>query len=147
MQLEAPYHEGERLVQKRAGAEAQGTRNASVIADSIIPGAIGFIADQRMAVIGTVASDGAMWASLLVGEAGFVRAPDPHTIDFDLRKMGSADGDPFWANIEQDDRVGLLLIELSTRRRLRVNGTLRRTGADGLRLQVGSIKSNSIIKR
>ncbi len=142
MQVEAPYHEGELLVQERAGEEAQAVRNGSVIADSIIPGAIRFIAQQRMAVIGTVAPDGAIWASLLVGDAGFVHAPDPQTLDFDLGRMGSVDADPFWANIEHDDRVGLLLIELSTRRRLRVNGTLRHTDMNGLRLDVAEAYPN-----
>lgn len=136
MQLDSPFHEGEVLVQERSGEQGQAARNARVIGDSIMPGALGFVGQQRMAVLGSVAPDGALWASLVLGDEGFVQAPDVTTVVFDGEYMASASGDPLWANIEDDARVGMLFIELATRRRLRVNGHLKRTPDGGLRLEV-----------
>lgn len=136
MQIESPFHEGERLVQERAGEQGQAARNAGVIADSIVPGALGFIAQQRLAIVGSVAPDGALWASLLMGDAGFVQAPDVRSLVFDVERMLSAPEDPLWANLEDDERVGMLFIELATRRRLRVNGNMSRGADGGLRLDV-----------
>lgn len=142
MQIDAPFHEGEVLVQERAGEQGQAGRNASVIADSIVPGALGFIGQQRLAIVGSVAPDGTIWASLLLGDSGFVQAPDVRTVLFDVDSMASAENDRLWANIEKDARVGLLFIELATRRRFRVNGDLSRTEEGGLRLDVAEAYPN-----
>lgn len=136
MQIESPFHEGERLVQEGAGEQGQAARNAGVIADSIVPGALGFIGQQRLVIVGSVAPDGAMWASLLMGDAGFVQAPDVRSVVFDADHMLSAPDDPLWANLEGDERVGMLFIELGTRRRLRVNGNMSRAADGGFRLDV-----------
>jgi len=45
------------------------------------------------------------------------KAIDPQTIDVDLNQAILHQHDPFWSNISQD-RIGMLVIELASRRRL-----------------------------
>ena len=130
------YHEGELLVQERTGQEVQAEQSGGVISERIIPGAIPFISQQQMVVLGSVDADQTVWASVLFGRPGFVSAADDHTIDFDLSQAGYDEHDPLWANIAGDPRIGMLAIELATRRRLRVNGNLRRADDETLRLEV-----------
>lgn len=136
MRVESPFHEGERAVQETAGEAAQGARSGGVIADSIIPGALPFIEKQRMVIVGSVDPAGDVWASIILGESGFIRTADSRTIELDPARVHQNPHDPLWANIEQDPRAGLLLIELATRRRLRVNGRFERIDRERLRLHV-----------
>ena len=136
MYATSPYHEGELLVQQRTGEQLPAKQNGGVISDRIIPGAIPFIAQQPMVVLGSVDTDRNVWASVLFGRPGFVSAADDRTVDFDLSRAGYDEHDPLWANIAGDPRVGMLAIELATRRRLRVNGNLIRVDDEKLRLDV-----------
>ena len=135
MQIETPYHEGEVLVQNRAGESEIGRRNGRAISDSIVKGALKFIAQQPMAVLGSVDRRQNVWASLLIGRPGFMTA-DERAVEFDLTQTVRQPDDPLWINIEQAPRVGALVIELATRRRLRINGRVSRPGSDRLRLDV-----------
>ena len=73
-----------------------------------------------MVVVGSVGVDGRVWASQLVGEPGFVRALDERTVRIDATPVP---GDPL-AEVLQGagTQVGMLAIDLATRRRLRLNG-------------------------
>ena len=130
-----PYHEGELLVQERAGATYAALRNGSVIRGQIPPGALGFVDRQSQVVLSSMDDAGRIWASVLFGAPGFLHAPDARTVEVDLAGAYDNPHDPFWKNIETDPRVGMLFIELGTRRRLRVNGQVSRDG-DHLTLQV-----------
>jgi predicted pyridoxine 5'-phosphate oxidase superfamily flavin-nucleotide-binding protein len=136
MKIQKPFHEGELQVQERAGVRAEGERNGGVITDSIIKGALRFIEQQSMVVLGSVDPDGNVWASVLAGQAGFMQATTERTITFDLSKTAANEHDPFWKNIEHHPQVGMLIIELATRRRLRVNGRIQRSGEQRLELEV-----------
>ena len=136
MTVASLYHEGELHVQQRTGEELPAEQNASVISDRIIPGAIPFIAQQSMVVLGSVDADRNVWASVLFGRPGFISAADDRTVDFDLSQAGYDEHDPLWANIAGDPRIGMLAIELATRRRLRVNGNLTRVNDEELRVDV-----------
>ena len=136
MRLENPYHEGELLVQERLGERTEGRRNGRAIADSILKGALKYVEQQSLAVAGTVDDEENIWASVLVGEPGFLRAPDVSSIEVDLTRIESNPEDPLWTNIRYDSRVGLLVIDLGTRRRLRINGRITRSTPEQLRLDV-----------
>ncbi|MEA2078893.1 MAG: pyridoxamine 5'-phosphate oxidase family protein, partial [Pseudomonadota bacterium] len=90
----------------------------------------------RMAVLGSIDQDENVWASVLVGQAGFMQAATEQLVTFDLSKTVGNEDDPFWKNIEDQPQVGMLVIELATRRRLRVNGRIRRSGEQQLELKV-----------
>jgi predicted pyridoxine 5'-phosphate oxidase superfamily flavin-nucleotide-binding protein len=130
------YHEGERLVQERTGERDQAARVGGIISDRIRRSAMPLLESQTMVVLGSVDEDGEIWASHLFGAPGFMAARDDRTLEFDLSKASVDDRDPFWANIASDPRVGLLAIDVLTRKRFRVNGDLARVNDHALRLDV-----------
>ena len=142
MRIESPYHQGELLVQERTGERAAGERNGQVIADSILRGALPFIEKQGFAVLGSVDAEGEVWASLLLGEPGFLHARDDRTVEVDLGRAVRDREDPLWANLEVRPEIGMLLIELGRRRRLRLNGRLLPDGDEHLRLDVAESYPN-----
>jgi predicted pyridoxine 5'-phosphate oxidase superfamily flavin-nucleotide-binding protein len=92
-----------------------------------------FFARLPMILAGSVDTAGRPWASVLVGPLGFVHASDPRTLRIDARP---AAGDPFCDNLQLGAPVGLLGIELATRRRNRMNGTVTAVDGSGFTLTV-----------
>jgi len=124
MKIENPFHEGELQVQERAGVRAHSRRAAVVISDSIVKGALAFIGQQSMVVLGSLDEEQNTWSSIVTGVKGFIQATTDQLITVDLENTTINERDPFWKNIEVHPKVGMLIIELATRRRLRVNATL-----------------------
>jgi len=122
MRIERPHHAGELAVQERLGETTLGERNGRAIADTIVRGALPFIARQPFFVAGSVDPDGGVWASFVVGKKGFARAPDERTLELDLERAVLHADDPLVVNLASDPRLGTLFLEPSSRRRLRVNG-------------------------
>jgi predicted pyridoxine 5'-phosphate oxidase superfamily flavin-nucleotide-binding protein len=75
--------------------------------------------NQRLAVAATVDEDGRPWASLLAGPDGFIQAVDDGLLRLAL---SPSPHDPLVANLRARRDLGLLVIDPSTRRRLRFNG-------------------------
>jgi len=131
-----PYHEGELAVQARLNETDMAHMNGGIISDSIPNGALHFIERQAMVVMGSIDSQGHVWASVLFGQPGFIRAIDIRTLELNLLQTGSSTDDPLWSNLETNANVGLILIELGSRRRLRVNGYLRKVTTECYRIDV-----------
>ena len=72
-------------------------------------------------------------ASVLAGTPGFARAPDPVTLRLDA--LPSAD-DPMAVGLTVGRDVGLLGLDLTTRRRNRANGQVAAVDAQGLAVHV-----------
>jgi predicted pyridoxine 5'-phosphate oxidase superfamily flavin-nucleotide-binding protein len=136
MKIETPYHAGELQVQERVGVLEEGAQNARVIQDSIIKGALRFIGQLPMAVFGSLDKEMNVWASVFLGKPGFMQAADERMVNFDLTTLAHNPYDPFWKNIQENPEVGMLAIELASRRRLRINGTISRETNALLQLQV-----------
>ena len=136
MKIETPYHEGELQVQARVGVLDEGAMNSRVIQDSIIKGALRFLNQLPMAVVGSLGQEENVWASIFIGTPGFMQAEDDRTVTFDLIHIMPNSEDPFWTNINGNPRVGMLAIELASRRRLRINGTITRVSSTVLQLHV-----------
>jgi uncharacterized protein len=130
------FHAGERLVQERAGERAIADRNIAVLTDTVIGGARPFLAKQAMAAIGSVADDGRVWASLVFGQPGFLHTDDGSTIAIDVPAGQRDAADPVWTNLAAQRDVGMLFIELGSRRRYRVNGTIARLDARGAEVAI-----------
>ena len=116
MRPDDPYHEGEKQVQRWAGEQLAAQRNSRAINTSIMPGVLKFIAQQPMAVLGSIDAQQNVWASVLFGRPGFMTAPNDRRVEFDLTQAGIDTHDPFWTNIETNDRIGSLVIELESGR-------------------------------
>ena len=136
MQSESPFHEGELLVQQRLSEAKEAQQNGRIIDDKIPQGALKFIEQQPLVVLGSVDRHQNIWASILFGHPGFVKAVEQHAVEVDLSQALCNWNDPFWSNIEHYSQVGALFIELASRRRLRLNGTSSRTSSERLRLDV-----------
>lgn len=93
-----------------------------------------FFAQLPFVVLGSVAPDGRVWATLRTGAPGFLRSPDPRVLDIAILRDAS---DPADAGFEDGDAIGLLGIDLATRRRNRMNGVLRFDGAARAHIDVG----------
>ena len=78
-------------------------------------------AELPFLVVGALNGEDRPWAWILAGPPGFITSPDSHTLRIAVR---SSEGDPFAANLVVGAPVGLLGIQLETRRRNRVNGTV-----------------------
>jgi predicted pyridoxine 5'-phosphate oxidase superfamily flavin-nucleotide-binding protein len=123
-------------VQERVGVLQEGAQNARVIQDSIIKGALRFIGQLPMAVFGSLDQEEHVWASIFLGRPGFMQAEDERLVNFDLTTLVHNPHDPFWKNIQENPQVGMLAIELASRRRLRINGTITHESEALLQLQV-----------
>jgi uncharacterized protein len=115
------FHEGELAVQERVGVSRQADRIGASIRPEIPPAARFFLEQQPYVFAGSIDKEGRVWASLLVGEVGFLNVLDDRTISLDL-----AEKDEFlFEHLKNNDRIGLLAIEFETRRRMRANGRAR----------------------
>lgn len=130
------FHDGERAVQERAGQASIARRNAAMLADSVIGGARPFIAQQFMVAVASVDERGAVWSSLLFGQPGFMHTEDGLHIAIDVPPSQRDGWDPLWDNLDANGEVGLLFIELGSRRRYRVNGTVLRIDETGVTVLV-----------
>jgi hypothetical protein len=117
------YHDGERAVQDRVNVTAAAHAMQRLISDRLPVTALAFIENLAMAVVASRDEQGYIWASVIFGNPGFLHAPDLHTLNVNIPQAIIAN-DPLWTNIHADPEVGLLLIDLGSRRRLRINGTL-----------------------
>ena len=136
MAISNPYHEGELTVQQRVDETEMARINSGALDDTIIAGALRFIEQQPMVVIGSMDAAGNVWASTLFGNPGFLRALDNKTLELDITQPRSADDEPLWANLLENPNVGLLVIELGSRRRIRINGRARKASAERIIIDV-----------
>lgn len=120
----SPWHEGELEIQRRAGVVEQmdsvGRRN---VRDHLIEQHRAFYPQLPFVAAGAVDPAGDVWATVLAGAPGFLASPDPFTLTV---SAGRNPDDPADAGLEDGDSIGLLGIELHTRRRNRLNGVIRR---------------------
>lgn len=132
VQAASPWHAGERQMQAHAGmAERMAQIGPKLLRDHMPEQHRTFFAQLPFLVMGTVDEQGDAWAGVLEGEPGFAVSPDPHVLR--ITAVPDAD-DPLRAGLGQDKAVGLLGIELHTRRRNRMNG--RVAAWDGKRFDV-----------
>lgn len=129
-------------MQARTGEERIAQRNGTVITDRIPNGALLFVDKQPMALVSSLDPTGRVWVSLLAGKPGFLQAKSPSLLHLNGALVVSEQDDILWSNIQQQPQVGMVLIELASRRRLRVNGELQATGPDTWDLTVGEAYPN-----
>ncbi|MFG3496003.1 pyridoxamine 5'-phosphate oxidase family protein [Streptomyces sp. NPDC047928] len=135
--IKTPHHEGEQAVQRRAN-EGHAGWGSPMFGDEILPGFDQFMLQQRMLIIGGADGDGAVWASVLHGEHGFIRTLDRHTIGIGAELPP---GDPLSGAFEATRDIGMLVIEPQTARRIRINGVARRDGST-LRVRTEQVLGN-----
>jgi len=119
----SPFHEGERAVQKRLGVEEIDRWARQVVREYLPEQHREFHTGQPFLVAAARDEEGRPWATLLHGREGFVTSPDERTLRLDITNQP---GDALEHALDSETELGLLGIELATRRRNRVNGRIRR---------------------
>jgi predicted pyridoxine 5'-phosphate oxidase superfamily flavin-nucleotide-binding protein len=122
--MAGPFHDGEIAVQARAGERDMAERVGAGIGSRIMPGALGFLVRQRLLAVACAGDAGAMWVSAWPGQPGFVSSEDGGRVRISRALMTASAGDPVLPRLAAGRDVGMLAIELPTRRRLRINGTV-----------------------
>lgn len=128
----SPWHAGERQLQEHVGvAERMEAFGRRVIRNELPDQHRKFYQQLPFMVYGAVDSSGNPWASVLEGEPGFAHSPAPGTLHFNTRPSAE---DP--AQLNDEAAIGLLGIELHTRRRNRINGRVHSMSTGGFDVSV-----------
>ncbi|WP_204139597.1 pyridoxamine 5'-phosphate oxidase family protein [Halomicronema sp. CCY15110] len=137
---ESPFHRGERAIQERLGAlEQMDNFGRRIIREFLPEQHRQFYAQLSYFLVGTVDRAGNPWASILVGEPGFISTPNDHTLHIAAQPLS---GDPLAETLQVGSDIGFLGIELHTRRRNRVNGVVSAIAPDGMEVQVSQTFGN-----
>jgi uncharacterized protein len=137
---ESPFHVGELAIQSRLGFQEQIDRQGRrVIRDYLPEQHQQFFAQLAYVIVGTVDAVGIPWASILVGEPGFLSCPNDRILQVAAQPLC---GDPLTTILTDGIDIGLLGIELHTRRRNRLNGIVTTSRTDSFEVQVGQSFGN-----
>ena len=137
--VSALFHEGERAVQRRAGAERAAAQVGRSILSFVPREFGGFLSRQPFVVVASQDLRGRVWASLIAGGVGSARALDGRQV---LLAGRPAPADPLEGALDRPPaQIGVLAIEFGTRQRIRLNGAAQRTG-DGILLTVAEAFGN-----
>jgi uncharacterized protein len=137
---DSPFHIGEQRVQAMLGVrDAIEPWAQRVVRDHLPDQHREFYTQLPFLVAAARDATGRPWATLLTGSPGFVKSPDERTLIFDAKPLP---GDALEGALAAGAELGLLGIELDTRRRNRVNGTITETGTTGIRIDVGQTFGN-----
>ena len=128
----SPWHAGEKQLQEHVGvAERMESFGRRVIRTEMPDQHRRFYEQLPFMLYGAVDAEGSPWASILEGDTGFAHSPTPGTLHFN--SLPSAD-DP--AQLSDGAAIGLLGIELHSRRRNRINGRVDTMSAQGFDVRV-----------
>ncbi len=132
--MPSPFHAGEVALQTVVGvAERMEAFGRRVIRDHMPDQHRDFYRQLPFIVLGAVDAAGDAWVTLLSGQPGFMTSPDPKHLAFTTHPDPQ---DPATAALVDGAAVGLLGIELHTRRRNRMNGTVRGLSDKGFAVAV-----------
>ncbi|MBT8167488.1 FAD-binding oxidoreductase [Falsiruegeria litorea] len=115
----SPFHHGERAVQKRLGVRDIEDWAQKVVRDFLPDQHRDFHTALPFLVAAARDEEGRPWATLLEGPDGFVTSPDLRHLVIEAKP---SNGDALEHAFVAGADVGILGIELATRRRNRVNG-------------------------
>lgn len=140
--MDRKYHRGELAVQERAGLTARAAHAERAIGATIPAVGADFLAAQPMIVVGGTDAAGLVWATVLTGAPGFVRAVGDTAVTVAARPgpddpLATVLADPSGTGA----RVGMIAIEPGSRRRMRMNGTARPVGG-GLHVDLDQVFAN-----
>jgi ferredoxin-NADP reductase/predicted pyridoxine 5'-phosphate oxidase superfamily flavin-nucleotide-binding protein len=128
----SPWHAGEKELQAHVGvAERMEVLGRRVIRTEMPDQHRTFYQQLPFMLYGAVDANGNPWASVLEGAPGFAHSPEPGLLQFS--SLPAAD-DP--AQLADGASIGLLGIELHTRRRNRINGRIGAMSSNGFNVTV-----------
>ena len=134
----SPFHPGEREVQTRAGVREEAEkRGRRMLSAEINAQQAQFFRQLPFVIAAHTDEHGQPWASLLTGAPGFIGIDEARG-QANLHAQGNSNN----MRVDPGSEVGLLGIELATRRRNRMNGTVFAADGDNWRVLVEQAYGN-----
>jgi uncharacterized protein len=121
------FHKGEIAVQQKVGEVIMASSVGRIISAKIPKRVNLFIEEQPMIIVSSTDKFDNIWTSVLFGNIGFTSVINEDTISFEKSDIYSTNTDIFFENTKEQKEIGTLFIELSTRRRFRINGAVQQT--------------------
>ena len=138
--MTSPYHQGEIALQERSGGRMKGQAVGRTIRDHMPLAAQEFLQQLQFVVLGAVDEEGEVWATHLVGEPSFARADGARTVVID---GGILPGDPLADILRKVGwSIGMIGIEPSSRRRVRLNGRIEAVDGGLLTVSTAEVYAN-----
>jgi hypothetical protein len=119
------FHDGEIEAQRRAGVRELADRVGRTISGSVPVAAAAFLARRSFVVAATIGPEGQPHGSILGGPPGFVLATSREQVEL---RPESGHVDDVIADLSHSRAIGILAIDFTTRRRMRVNGEAESAG-------------------
>ena len=141
----SPFHRGEQAIQSRFGVRDKMERfGRRVIRDHMPDQHQNFYAQLPFVFAGHADKNGWPWASILFNQPGFIDSPSPKNLDINAIPVT---GDPLADTLQQthekrNTKLGLLGIELTSRRRNRLAAHVIDYSDKGIRLGVDQAFGN-----
>lgn len=135
------WHAGERRMQVLLGVHDRMEEPGRVVLRDHMPDQHRqFFSERSQLFLATMDSNGQPWATLVEGDVGFVTSPTPRVLDI---RAVLPSTDPAASGLRDGAPVGLIGIEFDTRRRNRMNGTVRMAANEsGFSIEVGQSFGN-----
>jgi len=135
----SPFHQGEQTVQKRLGVRHIEDWARKVVHDFLPEQHRTFHTAQPFLIVSARDGQNRPWVTLLNGPDGFVTSPDPQHLVIETKPLP---GDALEEAFDEGADVGILGIELATRRRNRVNGRVASNNSDVITFRVDQAFGN-----
>lgn len=135
----SPFHAGEIALQEKMDVRRVEDIGRRVIRSFMPKQHRDFFSALPFMVVAARDEDGRTWASLLEGDEGFVTSPSETSLSIGAEPTV---GDPLENALQPGANIGLIGIELATRRRNRVNGRITHQDQHGLTFEVGQSFGN-----
>ncbi|MAM87835.1 MAG: ferredoxin [unclassified Hahellaceae] len=136
----SPFHIGEQAVQTRLGVRDVIEPWARQVVRPFLPEQHrAFFRQLPFVVAAARDATGRPWVTLLAGKPGFISSSDPVSLQIAADVLP---GDALQGSLTAGAELGLLGIELETRRRNRVNGTISAAAGNNLKFRVGQSFGN-----
>lgn len=137
----SPWHEGELTLQRAVGAVDMmvGVGQRQMSRTWMPDQHREFYSQLPFVVLGAVDRQGDVWATLRTGQPGFMISPTPEVLQIKLEPQPN---DPAHEGMQPGDAIGMLGIELHTRRRNRMNGNVLRALDDRIEIVVTQAYGN-----
>lgn len=137
---ESPFHKGELAIQTRLGVKEKIDRQGRrMIREYLIPQHRQFFSQLSYLLVGALDETKRPWVSVLVGDSGFLSSPNKQTLCVTANLLRE---DPLIKNLTKGMDIGLLGIDLATRRRNRINGTVTEVDSASFEVRVAQSFGN-----
>lgn len=130
----SPFHRGEQEIQQRLGVREKMERfGRQVIRDYMPEQHRDFYAQLPFVFIAHSDDHGWPWASMLFNRKGFINSASNQQLQINAKPV---EGDPLNQSLTKGTRLGLLGIELETRRRNRLSAYIKETNDNSINLSI-----------